>query len=122
MHEEFARLFAKSSGALREQACTYAWFFCELINKSIIEYLTTRNRFVLPRKLRLRDEFLEHVNAMCEILMGETIERASKNLAQADSINIALANFIADSFSTIDRTFLINLIRSYNKVMVDKIW
>jgi predicted nucleic acid-binding protein len=110
------------SQSQREHASTYAWFFTELINKSVIEYLSTWDRFVLPRKLRLSDGFMENVNLMCEILLNEIVERASKNLTQADSINTALAYFISDAFATMDRTFLINQIRRFNKTMVDKIW
>lgn len=122
VHEEFARLFVNLSGALREQACTYVWFFLELIHKSTIEYLSSWDRFVLPRKLRLRDEFMENIDTICGILLNEIVERASKNLAQADSINTALAYFICDSFATMDRTFLINQIRRFNKTMIEKIW
>jgi hypothetical protein len=119
IHEEFARLFTLAS---KEQACTYAWFFTELIAKATIEHLNASNRFVLPRKLRLKDEFVENVERICEILTNEAIERASKNLIQADSINTALAFFIYDLISTMDRTFLMNQIKRYNKIMVERIW
>jgi hypothetical protein len=107
--------------SLKEQASTYAWFFTQLISKSVTEYLSTWNRFVLPRKLRLRDEFMQNVNLMCDILTNEIIERASKNVSQADSINTALAHFISDSFSTMDRTFLFEQIKKFNKTMIEKI-
>ena len=93
----------------------------ELINKCIVEYLSTWNRFVLPRKMRLRDEFMENVNQICDLLIEELIERASKNLTQADLINTALAYFIYDSFASMDRTFLFAQIRKFNKTMVTKI-
>lgn len=115
-------MFVKMPVSLRDQTCNYAWFFTELISKSVVEYLSTSNRFVLPRKLRLRrDEFLESVSEMCDILISETIERASKNLTQADSINTALAYFIFDSFGTMDRSLLFKQIAHYNKTMIDKI-
>ncbi|KAI6183994.1 putative Dock-9 [Aphelenchoides bicaudatus] len=77
VHEEIVRLFAKASGSLKDQLCTYPWFFCELTTKAIVEYLTACNRFVLPRKLRLRDEFLENLNT---IEASEPLETALMTL------------------------------------------
>ncbi|CAD5215071.1 unnamed protein product [Bursaphelenchus xylophilus] len=120
-HEELTNLFVHMSSVLKDAACTYAWFFTGLIVKSCVEYLSTWDRFILPRKLRFRPEFLNSLSEMVTILTEETIRRASKNMMQAKNINKALADFVSNCFCLLDRSFAMNLIKTYNKVMMDNV-
>lgn len=121
MHEELGNLFAKCTGSLRETACTYSWFFLELIYKAMAEYLAQANRFFLPRKLRFRDIFLQSLSELCKMLTFEIIERAPKDFRQAKSINSSLAFFLRDCFSLMDRTFVMNMVKRYSNELVQKI-
>ncbi|CAD5210255.1 unnamed protein product [Bursaphelenchus okinawaensis] len=120
-HEELTSLFVNMNTALKDAACTYAWFFTGMIVKACVEYLSTWDRFILPRKLRFRPEFLNSLAEVVKILTEETIRRASKNMQQAKNINKALADFVSDCFCLLDRSFVMNLIKTYNKIMMDNI-
>ncbi|KAI6186152.1 putative Dock-9 [Aphelenchoides besseyi] len=121
LHEELAAIFLKTTGLIREQACTYSSFFLELMVKAIAESLWATNRLPLPRKLRVSDQFLENLTEICEVLTNEAIDRAASDISRANGINAALAFFIHDLISLLDRTFLLNRIRRYNKLIVERI-
>ncbi|KAE9549990.1 hypothetical protein FO519_006810, partial [Halicephalobus sp. NKZ332] len=121
LHEEFASFLVNSQGTLRETACTFSWFFLEIITKSMSEYLGSCNRFFLPRKLRFRDTFLQNIHQVTTILIADIIDKLTKDPKQAKFVNSSLAFFLKDSLSLMDRTFGLQLIRDYLVTFGEKI-
>uniref|UniRef100_A0A914X6L0 Dedicator of cytokinesis protein 7 n=1 Tax=Plectus sambesii TaxID=2011161 RepID=A0A914X6L0_9BILA len=121
MHEELALQWVVSNGSAREMACLNAWFFFELMIKAMAEYLASANRLYLPRKLRFSDQFVDDVTSLCAALTSEVVSRAGKDPRQAHSINSSLAFFLRDAFSLMDRSYVMSLVKSYNKQLTAKI-
>uniref|UniRef100_A0A9J2PJV5 Dedicator of cytokinesis protein 7 n=1 Tax=Ascaris lumbricoides TaxID=6252 RepID=A0A9J2PJV5_ASCLU len=121
MHEELALQWVMSGGAAREMAFLNAWFFLELMVKSMAEYLSLSNRLYLPRKLRFGDAFIQDLNALSQAMVGEVVKRTSKDPRQSQSINASWAFFLRDSFSLMDRSFVMNLVKQYNRELAAKI-
>ncbi|VDK44685.1 unnamed protein product [Anisakis simplex] len=121
MHEELALQWVMSGGAAREMAFLNAWFFLELMVKSMAEYLSLSNRLYLSRKLRFSDAFIQDLSALSQAMIREVGERTSKDPRQSQSINASWAFFLRDSFSLMDRSFVMNLVKQYNRELTTKI-
>ncbi|VDM49940.1 unnamed protein product [Toxocara canis] len=121
MHEELAVQWVMSGGAAREMAFLNSWFFLELMVKSMAEYLSLSNRLYLPRKLRFGETFIQDLNALSQAMISEVVRRTSKDPRQSQSINASWAFFLRDSFSLMDRSFVMNLVKQYNRELAAKI-
>uniref|UniRef100_A0A7E4ZYH3 C2 DOCK-type domain-containing protein n=1 Tax=Panagrellus redivivus TaxID=6233 RepID=A0A7E4ZYH3_PANRE len=121
MHEEIAAFLRRSQGTVKETACSFSWFFLELILKSMSEYLGACNRFYLPRKLRFRDSFLADVHQLSALLTSDIIDKLAKDPRQARSANASLAFFLRDALSLVDRTFILGLVREYLVAIAQKV-
>ena len=89
--------------------------------KSIAEYLSANNRFFLPRKLRFPESFLRRVEEATQLVAKEVHERQAKDIAQAENLNAALASFLANLLSFVDRSFVIKLVKNYNDETVKRV-
>ncbi|CAG9532753.1 unnamed protein product [Cercopithifilaria johnstoni] len=121
MHEELILQWVISGGAAREMAFLNSWFFLELIVKSMAEYLSLSNRLYLPRKLRFSEAFIQDLNALSQAIVSEVIQRISKDPRQSQSISTSWAYFLRDCLSLMDRSFVITLIREFNREIAAKI-
>uniref|UniRef100_A0A671SWL0 Dedicator of cytokinesis protein 7-like n=1 Tax=Sinocyclocheilus anshuiensis TaxID=1608454 RepID=A0A671SWL0_9TELE len=63
-HEELALQWVVSSGSVREGALQQAWFFFELMVKSIIHHLYFTDRLQSPRKNRFPERFMDDITAL----------------------------------------------------------
>uniref|UniRef100_A0A158Q851 Dedicator of cytokinesis protein 6 n=1 Tax=Elaeophora elaphi TaxID=1147741 RepID=A0A158Q851_9BILA len=89
--------------------------------KSMAEYLSLSNRLYLPRKLRFSEAFIQDLNALSQAIVSEVIQRISKDPRQSQSISTSWAYFLRDCFSLMDRTFVMTLIREFNREIAAKI-
>ncbi|CEF63950.1 LD20667p [Strongyloides ratti] len=123
LHEEIVYQWILSTGFIKDNSCTYSWFFLELIIKSMSEFLLSLNSQMLyvSRRSRFGDEYHNNLSRLISILTNEIVERASKDLVQASCINNSLAFFLQDAFSIMDRTFIMRLVKSYYKDISSKI-
>uniref|UniRef100_A0A0N5ALW0 Dedicator of cytokinesis protein 6 n=1 Tax=Syphacia muris TaxID=451379 RepID=A0A0N5ALW0_9BILA len=121
MHEELVLQWVMSSGTSRETAFLNSWFFLELIVKSMAEYLSLSNRLYLPRKMRFSSLYIQNLNALSQAIISEILQRAQKDERQAHSINSSWGFFIKDVFSLMDRTYVMNLLKQYNREICAKI-
>ncbi|KAK0422808.1 hypothetical protein QR680_007798 [Steinernema hermaphroditum] len=121
MHEELVRLWVTSVGAAREMAFINSWFFLELILKSMAEYLSVSNRMFLPRKLRFRDSFIGDLSRLSQMIVQEIIEPSGKGKGSAAQINLSYAFFLRDCFSLMDRSYVMALVKQYNRDLSAKI-
>uniref|UniRef100_A0AAR2K8D4 Dedicator of cytokinesis 7 n=1 Tax=Pygocentrus nattereri TaxID=42514 RepID=A0AAR2K8D4_PYGNA len=101
-HEELALQWVVSSGSVREGALQQAWFFFELMVKSIIHHLYFTDRLESPRKNRFPERFMDDITALVSTILVERL-------------NASLAFFLNDLLSVMDRGFVFSLIKTYWK-------
>uniref|UniRef100_A0A671TB51 Dedicator of cytokinesis protein 7-like n=1 Tax=Sinocyclocheilus anshuiensis TaxID=1608454 RepID=A0A671TB51_9TELE len=77
-HEELALQWVVSSGSVREGALQQAWFFFELMVKSIIHHLYFTDRLQFPRKNRFPERFMDDITALVSTIAGDIISRFQK--------------------------------------------
>uniref|UniRef100_A0A665UKF5 Dedicator of cytokinesis 7 n=1 Tax=Echeneis naucrates TaxID=173247 RepID=A0A665UKF5_ECHNA len=108
-HEELALQWVVSSGSVREGALQQAWFFFELMVKSIIHHLYFTDRLESPRKNRFPERFMDDITALVSTILVERL-------------NTSLAFFLNDLLSVMDRGFVFTLIRAYWKQVSTKLY
>uniref|UniRef100_A0A8C1YRL8 Dedicator of cytokinesis 7 n=1 Tax=Cyprinus carpio TaxID=7962 RepID=A0A8C1YRL8_CYPCA len=111
-HEELALQWVVSSGSVREGALQQAWFFFELMVKSIIHHLYFTDRLQSPRKNRFPERFMDDITALVSTIDLELVER----------LNTSLAFFLNDLLSVMDRGFVFSLIKTYWKQVSTKLY
>uniref|UniRef100_A0A4W5QHG1 Dedicator of cytokinesis 6 n=1 Tax=Hucho hucho TaxID=62062 RepID=A0A4W5QHG1_9TELE len=105
LHEELALQWVVSTSTVREAALQQAWFFFQLMTKSMSHHLFLSSRIDLPRRQRFPDRFVDDIAALVGAISADLVER----------LNSSLAFFLNDLLSLMDRGFVFNLIRSYYK-------
>uniref|UniRef100_A0A8C7F1M0 Dedicator of cytokinesis 7 n=1 Tax=Oncorhynchus kisutch TaxID=8019 RepID=A0A8C7F1M0_ONCKI len=114
-HEELALQWVVSSGIVREGALQQAWFFFELMVKSIIHHLYFTERLESPRKNRFPERFMDDITALVSTIAGDIVSRFQKDLELVERLNTSLAFFLNDLLSVMDRGFVFSLIKTYWK-------
>uniref|UniRef100_A0A8C6TBE8 Dedicator of cytokinesis 7 n=1 Tax=Neogobius melanostomus TaxID=47308 RepID=A0A8C6TBE8_9GOBI len=114
-HEELALQWVVSSGSVREGALQQAWFFFELMVKSIIHHLYFTERLESQRKHRFPERFMDDITALVSTIAGDVVSRFQKDLELVERLNTSLAFFLNDLLSVMDRGFVFTLIRAYWK-------
>ncbi|XP_045063668.1 dedicator of cytokinesis protein 7-like isoform X8 [Coregonus clupeaformis] len=114
-HEELALQWVVSSGIVREGAIQQAWFFFELMVKSIIHHLYFTDRLESPRKNRFPERFMDDITALVSTIAGDIVSRVQKDLELVERLNTSLAFFLNDLLSVMDRGFAFSLIKTYWK-------
>uniref|UniRef100_A0A665UGT9 Dedicator of cytokinesis 7 n=1 Tax=Echeneis naucrates TaxID=173247 RepID=A0A665UGT9_ECHNA len=115
-HEELALQWVVSSGSVREGALQQAWFFFELMVKSIIHHLYFTDRLESPRKNRFPERFMDDITALVSTIAGDIVSRFQKDLELVERLNTSLAFFLNDLLSVMDRGFVFTLIRVSTKL------
>lgn len=87
----------------------------------MFEYLSTCNRFFLPRKLRFRETFQLNLSSIVEIQTMEILDRSIKDFGMAQRLNTFLGLFLRDALALLDRGFIFLQIKKYNDKMIEKI-
>eukprot|EP00063_Salmo_salar_P049453 XP_014024288.1 PREDICTED: dedicator of cytokinesis protein 7 isoform X15 [Salmo salar] len=121
-HEELALQWVVSSGIVREGALQQAWFFFELMVKSIIHHLYFTDRLESPRKNRFPERFMDDITALVSTIAGDIVSRFQKDLELVERLNTSLAFFLNDLLSVMDRGFVFSLIKTYWKQVSTKLY
>ncbi|OXB80791.1 UNVERIFIED_CONTAM: hypothetical protein H355_010557 [Colinus virginianus] len=115
-HEELALQMVVSTGMVREAVFKYAWFFFELLIKSMAQYVHNIEKQDNLRRSRFSDRFKDDITTIVSVVTSEIaalLVKPQKESEQAEKINISLAFFLYDLLSLMDRGFVFNLIKHY---------
>lgn len=105
-----------STGLVRETVFKYAWFFFELLVKSMAQYVHNLDKRDSFRRTRFSDRFKDDITTIVNVVTSEIaalLVKPQKESEQAEKINISLAFFLYDLLSIMDRGFVFNLIKHY---------
>uniref|UniRef100_A0A671TU83 Dedicator of cytokinesis 8 n=1 Tax=Sparus aurata TaxID=8175 RepID=A0A671TU83_SPAAU len=119
-HEELALQMVVSTGVCRENAYKYAWFFFELLVKSMAQHVSHLDKHSVPRRSRFSDRFKDDITTIVSVVtaeIGTILVKQHKEVEQAEKVNISLAFFLYDLLSLMDRGFVFQLVKSYSKSM-----
>ncbi|XP_048834513.1 dedicator of cytokinesis protein 8 isoform X1 [Brienomyrus brachyistius] len=122
-HEEVALQMVVSTGVCRENAYKYAWFFFELLVKSMAQHVTQLEKQCIPRRSRFSDRFKDDITTIVSVVtaeIGTILVKQQKELEQAEKVNISLAFFLYDLLSLMDRGFVFQLVKNYCNQMSAK--
>uniref|UniRef100_A0A4W3IFN6 Dedicator of cytokinesis 7 n=1 Tax=Callorhinchus milii TaxID=7868 RepID=A0A4W3IFN6_CALMI len=122
LHEELALQWVVSSGSVRESALQQAWFFFELMVKSMVHHLYFSDKLDVPRKSRFPERFMDDIAALISTIAVDIVTRYQKDLELIERLNVSLAFFINDLLSVMDRGFVFSLIKSYWKQVSAKLY
>uniref|UniRef100_A0A670JFG8 Dedicator of cytokinesis 7 n=1 Tax=Podarcis muralis TaxID=64176 RepID=A0A670JFG8_PODMU len=111
-HEELALQWVVCSGSVREAALQQAWFFFELMVKSMVHHLYFADKLDAPRKNRFPERFMDDIAALVSTIDAEMIER----------LNTSLAFFLNDLLTVMDRGFVFSLTKVYYKQVSSKLY
>ncbi|XP_065513982.1 dedicator of cytokinesis protein 8 [Caloenas nicobarica] len=122
-HEELALQMVVSTGMVRETVFKYAWFFFELLIKSMAQYVHNIEKQDNPRRSRFSDRFKDDITTIVSVVTSEiaALLVKQKESEQAEKINISLAFFLYDLLSLMDRGFVFNLIKHYCNQLSNKL-
>uniref|UniRef100_A0AAR2JLK4 Dedicator of cytokinesis 6 n=1 Tax=Pygocentrus nattereri TaxID=42514 RepID=A0AAR2JLK4_PYGNA len=117
LHEELALQWVVSTSTVREAALQQAWFFFQLMTKSMAHHLFLTSRLDIPRRQRFPDRFVDDIAALVCAISADIASRYHKvkDVELVERLNSSLAFFLNDLLSLMDRGFVFNLIRSYYK-------
>uniref|UniRef100_A0A672GUP4 Dedicator of cytokinesis 8 n=1 Tax=Salarias fasciatus TaxID=181472 RepID=A0A672GUP4_SALFA len=122
-HEELALQMVVSTGVCRENAYKYAWFFFELLVKSMAQHVSQLDKHNVPRRSRFSDRFKDDITTIVSVVtaeIGTILVKQQKELEQAEKVNISLAFFLYDLMSLMDRGFVFQLVKNYCNQMSAK--
>ncbi|XP_034956195.2 dedicator of cytokinesis protein 8 isoform X2 [Zootoca vivipara] len=123
-HEELALQMVVSTGIVRESVFKYAWFFFELLIKSMAQYVANMKKQDMPRQSRFSNRFKDDITTIVNVVTSEIaalLVKPQKESEQAEKINISLAFFLYDLLSLMDRGFVFHLIKHYCNQLSNKL-
>ncbi|XP_063084731.1 dedicator of cytokinesis protein 6 isoform X2 [Cavia porcellus] len=121
LHEELALQWVVSGSAVREAVLQHAWFFFQLMVKSMALHLLLGQRLDTPRKLRFPGRFLDDIMGIVSSVGLEVITRVYKDAELAERLNASLAFFLSDLLSLVDRGFVFSLVRAHYKQVATRL-
>ncbi|KAJ7401569.1 dedicator of cytokinesis 7 [Pitangus sulphuratus] len=121
-HEELALQWVVCSGSVREAALQQAWFFFELMVKSMVHHLYFADKLDAPRKNRFPERFMDDVTALVSTISGDIVSRFQKDTEMVERLNTSLAFFLNDLLSIMDRGFVFSLIKTCCKQVSSKLY
>ncbi|XP_034047222.1 dedicator of cytokinesis protein 7-like isoform X3 [Thalassophryne amazonica] len=121
LHEELALQWVVSTSMVREAALQQAWFFFQLMTKSMAHHLFLTSKFDVPRRQRFPDRFVDDIAALVCAVSADIASRYHKDVELVERLNNSLAFFLNDLLSLMDRGFVFNLIRTYYKQIGNKL-
>ncbi|XP_067376191.1 dedicator of cytokinesis protein 8 isoform X1 [Channa argus] len=122
-HEELALQMVVSTGICRENAYKYAWFFFELLVKSMAQHVSQLDKHNVHRRSRFSDRFKDDIATIVSVVTAEIatiLVKQQKEVEQAEKVNISLAFFLYDLLSLMDRGFVFQLVKNYCNQMSAK--
>uniref|UniRef100_A0A3Q3R0N4 Dedicator of cytokinesis 6 n=1 Tax=Monopterus albus TaxID=43700 RepID=A0A3Q3R0N4_MONAL len=121
LHEELALQWVVSTSTVREATLQQAWFFFQLMTKSMAHHLFLNSKLEVPRRQRFPDRFVDDIAALVCAISADIASRYHKDVELVERLNSSLAFFLNDLLSLMDRGFVFNLIRSYYKQIANKL-
>uniref|UniRef100_A0A672MKY1 Dedicator of cytokinesis 6 n=1 Tax=Sinocyclocheilus grahami TaxID=75366 RepID=A0A672MKY1_SINGR len=121
LHEELALQWVVSTSTVREASLQQAWFFFQLMVKSMSHHLFLSSRLDMPRRQRFPDRFVDDIAALVCAISADIASRYHKDVELVERLNSSLAFFLNDLLSLMDRGFVFNLFRSYYKQINNKL-
>ncbi|XP_063962450.1 dedicator of cytokinesis protein 7-like isoform X1 [Lytechinus pictus] len=121
VHEELTLQFVVSNGKAKEKAFSHAWFFFELIVKSMAQHLADCERLDSYRRMRFTESFCNDINSVVTMVTSEIIARFNKDVRPMQLLNASLAFFLQELLTLMDRGFALGLIHNYVKQVSGKI-
>ncbi|KAJ4920211.1 hypothetical protein JOQ06_014285 [Pogonophryne albipinna] len=121
LHEELSLQWVVSTSTVREAALQQAWFFFQLMTKSMSHHLFLTSKLDVARRQRFPDRFVDDVAALVCAISADIANRYHKDVELVERLNSSLAFFLNDLLSLMDRGFVFNLIRSYYKQIANKL-
>uniref|UniRef100_A0AAQ6A075 Dedicator of cytokinesis 6 n=1 Tax=Amphiprion ocellaris TaxID=80972 RepID=A0AAQ6A075_AMPOC len=121
LHEELALQWVVSTSTVREAALQQAWFFFQLMTKSMAHHLFLTSKMEVARRQRFPDRFVDDIAALVCAISADIASRYHKDVELVERLNSSLAFFLNDLLSLMDRGFVFNLIRSYYKQIANKL-
>ncbi|XP_064416958.1 dedicator of cytokinesis protein 7 isoform X2 [Latimeria chalumnae] len=121
LHEELTLQWVVSSSTVREAALQQAWFFFQLMVKSMAHHLYLSDKTDTPRKMRFPDRFVDDISALVCNICVDIVSRYQKDVELIERLNTSLAFFLNELLSLTDRGFVFNLIRSYYRQVSNKL-
>ncbi|KAE8609712.1 hypothetical protein XENTR_v10011887 [Xenopus tropicalis] len=121
-HEELALQWVVCSGMVREAALQQAWFFFELMVKSMVQHLYFADKLECPRKHRFPERFMDDIAALISTMANDVVTRFQKDTEMVERLNVSLAFFLNDLLSVMDRGFVFSLIKAYFKQVSSKLY
>ncbi|XP_056319423.1 dedicator of cytokinesis protein 8 isoform X1 [Danio aesculapii] len=122
-HEELALQMVVSTGVCRENVYKYAWFFFEVLVKSMSQHVSQLDKKTVSRRNRFSDRFKDDITTIVNVVtaeIGNILVKQQKELEQAEKVNISLAFFLYDLMSLMDRGFVFQLVKNYCNQMAAK--
>uniref|UniRef100_A0A8C1D0V5 Dedicator of cytokinesis 8 n=1 Tax=Cyprinus carpio carpio TaxID=630221 RepID=A0A8C1D0V5_CYPCA len=122
-HEELALQMVVSTGVCRENVYKYAWFFFEVLVKSMSQHVSQLDKKAVSRRNRFSDRFKDDITTIVNVVtaeIGNILVKQQKELEQAEKVNISLAFFLYDLMSLMDRGFVFQLVKNYCNQMAAK--
>ncbi|XP_072853828.1 dedicator of cytokinesis protein 7 isoform X2 [Pogona vitticeps] len=121
-HVELALQWVVCSGSVREAALQQAWFFFELMVKSMIHHLYFADKLDASRKNRFPERFMDDIAALVSTIASDIVSRFQKDTEMIERLNTSLAFFLNDLLSIMDRGFVFLLIKAYYKQVSSKLY
>ncbi|KAI4822148.1 hypothetical protein KUCAC02_007709 [Chaenocephalus aceratus] len=121
LHEELSLQWVVSTSTVREAVLQQAWFFFQLMTKSMSHHLFLTSKLDVARRQRFPDRFVDDVAALVCAISADIANRYHKDVELVERLNSSLAFFLNDLLSLMDRGFVFNLIRSYYKQIANKL-
>jgi len=102
---------------MKQLSIQYAWFFLGVIAKSMVLYVV-RYKMQTPRESRFSSEFLHQLKILLLMLLT-AVKRdwARVGLETTHSLCKSIAYFLNDCWTIMDRGFLLEIVRSFMKLM-----
>ncbi|XP_077134969.1 dedicator of cytokinesis protein 7 isoform X9 [Ranitomeya variabilis] len=120
-HEELALQWVVCSGAVREATLQQAWFFFELMVKSMVHHLFFADKLDSPRKHRFPERFMDDISALVSTMANDIVTRFQKDTEMVERLNVSLAFFLNGLLSIMDRGFVFSLVKAYFKQVSSKL-
>ncbi|XP_069783324.1 dedicator of cytokinesis protein 7-like isoform X3 [Narcine bancroftii] len=121
LHEELGLQWVVSTSTVREAALQQAWFFFQLMVKSMGHHLHLSDKFETLRKLRFPERFVDDITALTNMVTADIVSRFQKDVELVERLNTSLAFFLNDLLSLMDRGYIFSLIRMYYKQVSNKL-
>uniref|UniRef100_A0A669PD98 Dedicator of cytokinesis 7 n=1 Tax=Phasianus colchicus TaxID=9054 RepID=A0A669PD98_PHACC len=118
-----------SIGSVREAALQQAWFFFELMVKSMVHHLYFADKLDASRKNRFPERFMDDVTALVNqelafeyICIALLLLSVFFDTEMVERLNTSLAFFLNDLLSIMDRGFVFVLIKTCYKQVSSKLY